>query len=76
MRSLISFLVNNRKPLKQGSFLGNIKEKLCADKGHIAQVLFENLFLNEIQLATKIKQYNELTDEHCWQDSELKKSIN
>lgn len=42
-------------------------------QGTYCQVLFENLFLNGIQLATKIKQYNELTDEHCWQDSETEK---
>ena len=35
--------------------LENIKGKLCADKGYIGQVLFENLFLNGIQLVTKVK---------------------
>ena len=44
-----------RKPLKQGRFLKNIKGKLCADKGYIGQALFENLFLNDIQLVTKVK---------------------
>ena len=33
----------------RGKFLENIKGKLCADKGYIGQVLFENLFLNGIQ---------------------------
>lgn len=46
---------DGREPLKQGKFLENIKGKLCADKGYIGQVLFEELFLNGIQLATKIK---------------------
>ena len=32
-----------------------IKGKLCADKGYIGQALFENLFLNGIQLITKVK---------------------
>mgnify|MGYP000171588294 CR=1 FL=1 len=47
--------VDDRKPLKQGRFLKNIKGKLCADKGYIGQALFENLFLNDIQLVTKVK---------------------
>ena len=33
----------------------NIKGKLCADQGYIGQALFENLFLNGIQLVTKVK---------------------
>ena len=47
--------VDDREPLKQGKFLENIKRKLCADKGYIGQALFENLFLNGIQLVTKVK---------------------
>ena len=47
--------VDDREPLKQGKFLKNIKGKLCADKGYIDQALFENLFLNDIQLVTKVK---------------------
>lgn len=47
--------VDNREPLKQRKFLDNIKGKLCADKGYIGQALFENLFLNGIQLVTKVK---------------------
>ena len=53
--------VDGREPLKQGRFLENIKGKLCADKGYIGQGLFENLFLNGIQLVTKEK----FTDEYC-----------
>ena len=37
------------------TFEENIKGKLCADKGYIGQALFENLFLNGIQLVTKVK---------------------
>lgn len=33
----------------------NVKGKRCADKGYIGQALLENLFLNGIQLITKIK---------------------
>ena len=47
--------IDDRKPLKQGSFLNNIKGKFCADKGYIGEMLFENLFLDGIQLITKIK---------------------
>lgn len=47
--------VDDREPLKQGRFMENIKGKLCADKGYIDQALFENLFLNGIQLVTKVK---------------------
>ena len=47
--------VDDREPLKQEKFLKNIKGKLCADKGYIGQALFENLFLNGIQLITKVK---------------------
>lgn len=43
------------EPLKQGNFRKNIKGKLCADKGYIGQALFENLFLDGIQLLTKVK---------------------
>ena len=47
--------MDNSEPLKQGKLLKNIKGKLCADKGYIGQELFENLFLNGIQLVIKIK---------------------
>ena len=47
--------VDDRKSLKQIKFLNNIKGELCADKGHIGQALFESLFLNGIQLITKVK---------------------
>ncbi len=47
--------VDNRESLKHGKFLKNIKGKLCADMGYIGQALFENLFLNGIQLVTKVK---------------------
>ena len=43
---------------KKGIFIilyPRIKGKLCADKGYIGQALFENLFLNGIQLVTKVK---------------------
>ena len=33
--------------------LKDIKGKLCVDKGYIGQTLFENLFLNVMQLIIK-----------------------
>ena len=54
--------VDDRETLKQGKFLENIKGKLCAEKGYIGQTLFENLFLNGIQLATKVKNNERSTD--------------
>lgn len=47
--------VDDREPLKQGKPLENIKGKSCADKGHIGQELFENLFLSGIQPVAKVK---------------------
>ena len=46
---------DNREPLKQDRFVENIKGKLCAYRGCIEQALFENFFLNGIQLVTKVK---------------------
>lgn len=47
--------VDDRESLKQAKFLNGIKDKSCANKGYIGQALFENLFLNGIQLITKVK---------------------
>lgn len=47
---------NDREPLSCPLFIKNIKGKLCGDKGYIGQMLFENLFMNGIQLITKIKK--------------------
>ena len=47
--------VDDREPLKQGKFLENSKGKPCADKGYTGQTLFENLFLNGVQLVTKVE---------------------
>ena len=35
--------------------MDKIKGKLCVDMGYISKTLFETLFLNGIQLITKIK---------------------
>ncbi len=55
---------DDREPLKQGTFLENIKGKLCADKGYIGQALFENLFLNGIQLVTRTVEAGDVSGKH------------
>lgn len=48
--------IDDRAPLKDGHFLKNIFGKLFADKGYIGQKLFEQLFINGIQLITGLKR--------------------
>lgn len=48
--------VDNREPLNYENFLKNIKEKLVGDKGYISNKLFEKLFVDGIQLITKVKK--------------------
>jgi len=48
--------VDDRSPLKNGSFLDKVYGKLFADKGYIGKKLFEQLFVNGIQLITGIRQ--------------------
>lgn len=47
--------VDDREPLKEGAFLKNIKGKLFGDKRYIGKTLFESLFVDGIQLVTKVK---------------------
>lgn len=47
--------VDDRQPLQDSNFLKKIAGKLFADKGYISQKLFENLFLDGIQLITGIR---------------------
>lgn len=47
--------VDDREPLYSESFIENVKGKLCGDKGYIGKQLFEFLFMNGIQLITKVK---------------------
>ncbi len=47
--------VDDREPLYSESFIGNVKGKLCGDKGYIGKQLLEFLFMNGIQLVTKVK---------------------
>lgn len=47
--------VDDREPLYSESFIENVRGKLCGDKGYLGKLLFEFLFMNEIQLITKVK---------------------
>ncbi len=47
--------VDDREPLYSESFIENVKGKLCGDKGYIGKQLSESLFMNGIQLVTKVK---------------------
>ena len=47
--------VDDRFPLKYENFVREIYGKIVADKGYISQELFNELFVNGIQLVTKIK---------------------
>jgi hypothetical protein len=48
--------VDDREPLKNNDFLKRIFGKLFADKGYIGQKLFEQLFIDGIQLITGLKR--------------------
>ena len=47
--------VDDRAPLNDKSFIEQIVGKLVGDKGYISQKLFEKLFIDGIQLVTKLK---------------------
>ena len=57
---LLSFMlppgnVDDRDPLKNAAFLENISGKLVGDKGYISKGLLEKLFVDGIQLLTKLR---------------------
>jgi hypothetical protein len=47
--------VDDRKPLEYNAFVEFIYGKLVADKGYISKNLFQRLFVDGIQLITKLK---------------------
>ena len=47
--------VDDRKPLEYKSFVEFVYGKLVGDKGYISKNLFERLFVDGIQLITKLK---------------------
>ncbi len=48
--------VDDRAPLKDKHFTERLFGKLFADSGYISQSLFEQLFVDDIHLVTKIKK--------------------
>ena len=47
--------VDDRKPLEYKAFIDFIYGKLVGDKGYISKNLFQRLFVDGIQLITKLK---------------------
>lgn len=47
---------DDRQPLDYAAFMKNVKGKLVGDKGYLSQKLFDRLFVDGIQLITKIKK--------------------
>ena len=47
--------VDDREPLKSMGFVKEVYGKLVGDKGYISKELFEELFVDGIQLITKVK---------------------
>jgi hypothetical protein len=48
--------VDDREPVRNEQFIKNVFGKLFADKGYIDKKLFDMLFINGIQLVTKLKK--------------------
>ena len=46
---------DDREPLRDNLYLQDIKGKLCGDRGYIGRALFELLFINGIQLVTRVR---------------------
>ena len=47
--------IDDRKPLEYKAFIDFIYGKLVGDKGYISKNLFQRLFVDGIQLITKLK---------------------
>ena len=47
--------IDDRKPLEYKAFIDSVSGKLFGDKGYIGKNLFERLFVDGIQLITKLK---------------------
>lgn len=47
---------DDREPLSYENFMKTVKGKLVGDKGYISRKLFDRLFIDGIQLITKIKE--------------------
>ena len=47
--------LNDREPLRNECYVHDIRGKLCGDRGYIGKALFEMLFINGIQLFTRVR---------------------
>ena len=47
--------IDNREPLRCNAFIDFLYGKLVGDKGYIDKELFQKLFMNGIQLITRLK---------------------
>ncbi len=54
-RKIYDGLLDDRKSLEYKSFMEFIYGKLVGDKGYVSKELFQKLFVNGIQLITKLK---------------------
>ena len=48
--------VDDQEPLKDATFTRKLFGKLLADRGYISQNLFEELFVDDIHLVTRLKK--------------------
>lgn len=46
---------DDREPLRDSRYMQDIKGKLCGDRGYICRAFFELLFINGIQLVTRVR---------------------
>ena len=46
---------DDREPLRNERYVQDIRGKLCGDRGYIGKALFELLFINGIQLVTRVR---------------------
>lgn len=46
---------DDRDPLRNERYVQDIRGKLCGDRGYIGKALFELLFINGIQLVTRVR---------------------
>ena len=53
---LIPGNVDDREPLKDKEFTKKLFGKMFADRGYISQSLFEELFVDDIHLVTKVRK--------------------
>lgn len=66
---------DDREPLKDGSFTKKLFGKLVADRGYISKSLFEQLFVDDIHMITKIKRNMKNALMHLYDKVLLRKRV-